>query len=108
MFFCNILFSSLRVSTCGSKFDLIIGDPPKGLPMANVSSPPQSIIDWNKHDWSHIEDLFTFVSAYLANNACMLLTTIELKVARKDTMTYFATHNFTTAKDQWGVDDQPL
>lgn len=76
----------------GSKFDLIVADLPEGLLVPNVSSPPQSILDWNKHNLSHIEALFEFTYAYLIDNVCMLIIMIrKFKVVRWDVMIYTTT-----------------
>lgn len=38
-----------------------------------VYSPPNTILEWNAHLASHIEDLFECVDAYLHKDACMFI-----------------------------------
>ena len=66
------------------------------------------IHDWNKHNSSHIKALFEFASTYLVDNVCMFIMILEVKVVRKDVMTYAATYEFTIAKDWWGINNLPL
>lgn len=63
----------------GSKLDVIAANLLEGLPIPNASSMPKSIPNWNKHNSSHIEALFEFAYAYLVDNACMLIMTLDLK-----------------------------
>ena len=70
------------MSAGGSKFDLIVDDLPEGLPIPNFFSLLESIPFWNKHNSSHVEVFFEFVFAYLADNACMLITIPELELSK--------------------------
>ena len=63
----------LQVSLGGLKFDLMIVDFPAGLPIPNVSKPYIVIPEWNLHSSSHIKALFEFASAYLYEDACLLV-----------------------------------
>lgn len=55
------------------KFHLMIVDLLEGLPISNVSSPTNTIPEWNAHSTTHIEAFFEFTNAYLHEDACMLV-----------------------------------
>ena len=89
-------------------FDLIIADLPEGLPVPNVSSPPNAIPYWNAHNTHDIEALFEFVDGYLTDDAPLVLFMPEFKTVRDDVRTYAATYGFALAKDWWAMNELPL
>ncbi len=52
---------------------------PEGLPVPNVSSPPDLIPTWNAHNSKDIEALFEFADGFLTDDAPLLLFLPEFK-----------------------------
>jgi hypothetical protein len=89
-------------------FDLIIADLPEGLPVPNVSSPPDLIPSWNAHNSKDIEALFEFADGFLTDDAPLLLFLPEFKTIRDDVRSYAASYGFALAKDWWAINELPL
>jgi hypothetical protein len=81
---------------------------PEGLPVPNVSSPPDIIPSWNAHNSKDIEALFEFADGFLTDDAPLLLFLPEFKTIRDDVKAYAASYGFALAKDWWGINELPL
>ena len=57
----------------GCKFHLMVVELPKGLPIPNVSSSSNTILEWNAHSPSHIGSLFEITNINFLEEACMLV-----------------------------------
>ena len=81
---------------------------PEGLPVPNVSSPPDLIPSWNAHNSKDIEALFEFADGFLTDDAPLLLFLPEFKIIRDDIRAYAASYGFALAKDWWAINELPL
>lgn len=73
----------------------------EGLPVPDVLSPSNNLLEWNVHLSSRIEALYGFASAYLYEDVCMFVFLPKVKEARH-VMTWVETYDFVIKTDWWG------
>jgi hypothetical protein len=83
--------------------DLIIFDIPEGLPVPTVSSPPDSIPQWNKFSEDGLQAVFDFADNYLPDSGALLVMYPFSRDIKSYLLGCCEAFGFKSQCDWWGM-----